>query len=270
MEFLKNHYEKILLSIVLLGLAVAAALLPMKVAEITREVDDPLIPPPPIEWEGVEETEYETTVKRVEEPNRLDLSMPNHLVVNPVTWLRKPSGQLIAQKNADSIGAGAMQIVKIQPLRLQVEFAGAVTSGQRLRYEFMITQEDASTASQRRPKSQILEPGFKNDIFLFKGVIGSEDNPQGVILDLDNGNKTITVMKGEPFTRVVGYRADLIYPPEDRKFEDRFVGDNLRFNKEVYTIVSITEQEVVLEKPNPASEKLPGERIVIQWKSDAP
>ncbi|MGV3773072.1 MAG: hypothetical protein ACO1QB_09240, partial [Verrucomicrobiales bacterium] len=33
MEFLKQHYEKIILSVVLLGLAAAAALMPMKVSE---------------------------------------------------------------------------------------------------------------------------------------------------------------------------------------------------------------------------------------------
>ena len=265
MEFLKNHYEKILLSIVLLGLAVAAALLPMKVAKITKEVDEPIIPPTPIIHPPLPESEYKSVINRVANPDKLDLSMPNHLVVNPVNWLRKPSGQLIAAKDSDRIGAGALKILKIQPLRLQVEFMGADTSGRDVRYEFQITQEDASTASQRRPKSQTLATGFKNDIFLFKAIVGPDDNPQGVILDLDNGNKTITVMKGEPFTRVVGYRADLFYPPEDRNFMGRYKGDQLRFNKEVFSIVSITEDEIVLEKPNPASEKLPGVRIKIQW-----
>src|SRR5438132_3393165 len=40
MEFLKNNYEKVILSVVLLGLAVAAALLPIWVAGEKRALDE--------------------------------------------------------------------------------------------------------------------------------------------------------------------------------------------------------------------------------------
>ena len=39
MEFLKKHYEKVLLSVVLVGLAVAAALLPIKVAAVRETLE---------------------------------------------------------------------------------------------------------------------------------------------------------------------------------------------------------------------------------------
>jgi hypothetical protein len=53
MEFLRKHYEKIILSVVLLGLAVAAALLPMMVSrersaleELERDIRQ--TPPKPL------------------------------------------------------------------------------------------------------------------------------------------------------------------------------------------------------------------------------
>lgn len=39
MEFLKKHYEKVILSIVLLLLAVAAAYLPIRVAAVNKDIE---------------------------------------------------------------------------------------------------------------------------------------------------------------------------------------------------------------------------------------
>ena len=40
MEFLKKHYEKIILSVVLLGLAVAAFMLTVQVQNVTRSIEE--------------------------------------------------------------------------------------------------------------------------------------------------------------------------------------------------------------------------------------
>ncbi len=38
MDFLKKHYEKVVLSVLLLAMAVAAALLPLKVSQVREEL----------------------------------------------------------------------------------------------------------------------------------------------------------------------------------------------------------------------------------------
>ena len=40
MDFLKKHYEKVLLGVVLLGLAVAVAFLPFKIASEKQKLED--------------------------------------------------------------------------------------------------------------------------------------------------------------------------------------------------------------------------------------
>ena len=43
MEFLKNHYEKVILGVVLLALAVVAAWLPIQISEENRKLEDALV-----------------------------------------------------------------------------------------------------------------------------------------------------------------------------------------------------------------------------------
>jgi hypothetical protein len=75
------------------------------------------------------------------------------------------------------------------------------------------------------------------------------DNPANVTLTLelnDTGDR-VKVSKEQPFKRVDGYTVDVKYPPENTSFPPgRRKGATLSFNGEDYSIVDITENEVVL------------------------
>ena len=74
MQFLKAHYEKVILSVVLLGLAAVAALMPMRVAQERerqeareREITNPKVK----EYQPLDLTTNATVLARIEQPPRL-------------------------------------------------------------------------------------------------------------------------------------------------------------------------------------------------------
>jgi hypothetical protein len=77
-----------------------------------------------------------------------------------------------------------------------------------------------------------------------RDIRGTPDKPE-VAIELADGKK-VTVTTEKPYSEVEGYKADLLYPPENRNFKDRRVGDKLALGGEDYIIVAITENEVVV------------------------
>src|SRR3954452_9847109 len=97
MDFLKKHYEKVLLGLVLLGLTIAVALLPFlisgKRANLQAEREKILNPKikelPPLEM-----AREEAAMQRAQAPIRLVLS-GRHNTLNPVLWQKTPDGRLV-------------------------------------------------------------------------------------------------------------------------------------------------------------------------------
>src|ERR1051325_11802909 len=124
MDFIKKHYEKVLLSIVLLGLAAAAAALPWQVSherdrleEIRRNLTVKVKSKPfkPLdEWLNTNKT----TLSRLETPLNLQLSGPHNLF-NPVPWKKTPDNVLVPIRTGSELGPGAVKIVTIKELKLQ-------------------------------------------------------------------------------------------------------------------------------------------------------
>src|SRR5688572_15795497 len=121
MQFLKAHYEKIILSVVLLGLVAAAALMPMKVSQ-EREQEEQrksvLLPQAVKPLTPVDLTTNQQAVARASEPKRTVL-VGEHNVFNPVRWQKNLDGSIYRAQDA---GPGALQITDIRPLHLKVEF----------------------------------------------------------------------------------------------------------------------------------------------------
>jgi hypothetical protein len=61
--------------------------------------------------------------------------------------------------------------------------------------------------------------------------------------------ETITVSKDKPYKRIMGYMADLNYPPGNAEFKKRRIGDRIITKgegSETNKIVAINQNEVVL------------------------
>src|ERR1039458_1853851 len=81
MDFLKKHYEKVLLGVVLLGLAVAVAFLPFKIASEKQKLEDmrnQLIHPKVKELTNLDLSLPDAVLKRMAAPALVDFSAPTN------------------------------------------------------------------------------------------------------------------------------------------------------------------------------------------------
>jgi hypothetical protein len=257
MDFLKKHYEKVLLGAVLLGLAVAVGFLFFEIAsekeELARkeaELRSPKVNPlPPLDL-----SRYAGVLQRLGTPAILDLSAP-HKLFNPMPWQKTPDGRLI-RVDANSIGPRAVVVTKINELHLELALDNVAVEDSGPKFVIGVKREAAPNSRDRRKTERYCKVGDKNDVFTLKGFSGPPDNPSNVVVVLNDTHEeaVITVItntsnKLKPgFQRIDGYTADLKYPPENKTWLNRRanVPPPLAFNAEEYDIVSISNNEVVL------------------------
>src|SRR5258706_7930432 len=155
MEFLKKHYEKLILSVVLLGLAAVAATLPMKVNQERKKGEErksSLIGAPVKDFPPVDLTTNQTILAKVKSPIKFDVA-GKHNLFNPVPWMEKPNGEL--QKiQAGNVGIGALEVTAINPLRLIISFDETIpTTGangtNEFKYQVTAIREGAASGGKQ-------------------------------------------------------------------------------------------------------------------------
>src|SRR5688572_15829958 len=121
MEFLKKHYEKVLLGVVLVGLTVGAASLPLMISgERQAEIDktNEIIQRAPKELEKVNLKPTEELIARANARLALDLAASNR-VFNSMPWQKRPDGSLLKVQPGNT-GPEAVTILKITPLMTRI------------------------------------------------------------------------------------------------------------------------------------------------------
>ncbi|MGA2865979.1 MAG: hypothetical protein ABSF95_16015 [Verrucomicrobiota bacterium] len=254
MDFLKKHYEKVLLGAVLLGLAVAVGFLFFKIAsekaELARkeaELRSPKVNPlPPLNL-----SPYAAVLQRLGTPAILDLSAP-HKLFNPMPWQKTPDGRLI-RVDANSIGPRAVVVTKINELHLELALDNVSVEDSAPKFVIGVKREAAPNPKDRRKTERYCKVGDKNDVFMLKQFRGPPDNPTNVVVVLNDTHEEAVITNGSNklkpgFQRIDGYTADLKYPPENKTWLNRRANmpPPLAFNAEEYDIVSISNIEVVL------------------------
>jgi hypothetical protein len=249
MDFLKKHYEKVLLGVVLLGLAVAVAFLPFKIASEKQKLEDmrnQLIHPKVKPLTNLDLSLPDSVLKRMAVPALVDFSAPNRLF-NPMPWEKAVDGHLI-KVDATNVGPNAVTITKIVPLYLKLTLDSVTVLDTGPRYVIGIENEAALYPRERNKTQKYCSLNTKNDTFTLRAIKAPPDNPTNVtvVLELNDTRQRVEVSKDHPFRRIDGYMADLKYPPENRIWTNCRQGALLAFNGEDYNIVAITENEVVL------------------------
>jgi len=231
MEFLKRHYEKILLSVVLLCLAIAAAWLPIKIRQEKEDLQKTIFNlPKPKELKPVDLTTNETALKRLQNPPTVEMAGAHNLF-NPATWKIKPDGSYI---KIIKEGVDALTITKVQPLYMELAFDRVAASGYWI---------GVKRLSQKKP-SIYAKLNEKKELFTLKEVKGPPEDPEEIVLELTDNPQPISITKAKSFQRIEGYAADLRYPPDNLNFPNKKVGDVITFGGESYKIIAITENEV--------------------------
>lgn len=249
MSFIKKNYEKILLGAVLLAALGFLLFLPIIINHDQQQLVDTansIIQTPPKPLPPLDMSRETNVLNRLESSYKLDFETTNRLF-NSVQWQKKPDGTLIKIVNDTVVGPGALKVTAIKPLYYIVRLDSIEPANQfsAARYVVSAERQTAAAPMQRRPRQHYLSVGEKDEAFSLVSVSGPSDNPQLVLQILDSGDKG-SVSKGNPYQRVDGYSADLMYPPEGHKWSEQRVGSLLKFYANDYNIVVIDPNEVVI------------------------
>jgi len=246
MDFLKKHYEKILLSVVLLGLVgalVFMALIIPSEQEKVKEIGEGIIRGKVVALTNLDLTGESNVVERLQSPYKLDFDTPNRLF-NPMEWQRMPDGTMVPRAG---LSPQAAVVVSISPLYLVLALESVETNELGARYVVAVERQAAASPAMRRKQSRYVSMDDpKKDVFTLLQVKGPPDNPGALVLRLADTGQTITLTNGTPFRRVDAYQADIKYDPERASWTGQRIGNRLRFAGDDYTIVDINSNEVVL------------------------
>jgi len=245
MDFLKKHYEKLILGVVLVGLAVAVAALPFKVASDKQALEDTrnsLIFPKVKELTNLDLTLAETALKRAATPPRLDFGAPNRLF-NPMPWQKTADDRIVP---VDKVGPAAAVVTNLVPLYFRLTLDSVIVSDTGARYVIGVQREAAANPRERGKRQTYCTAESKNDIFSVVEVKGKPEDPTQIILRLNDTGEQVAISKDKPYERIEGWMADIRYDPEKKVWASRRVGATLGFNNEEYNIVAINRDEVVL------------------------
>jgi hypothetical protein len=155
---------------------------------------------------------------------------------------------LIKISTGNEVGPKALRVTKISPLYyiLRLDSVEPANQFSAARYVVSIERQTAASPVLRRPRQHYLSVGEKDDALNLVSVGGAPDNLQLTLQILATGN-TATVTKGNPYQQVDGYAADLVYPPQNFKWNDQHVGALLKnVDGKDYNIVVIDTNEVVI------------------------
>jgi hypothetical protein len=244
MEFLKNHYEKVILGVVLLALAVVAAWLPMQISGENRKLKDALVVTKrePAPRDLIDLTEIEFIREQVQNPPKADLA-GSHNTFNSVVWRKMPDGNLIKLRPED-VGVNKLKVEAIEPLNFVIEYDKVSGSG----YYFNVTREQASRPADRRRRGYYVSrtSGKKNNIFTLEEVRGEEKDPLAFVLKLSGTDEEIVLSKSRPYHVTNGYSATIVYPPENKNWKLVRNKEPLVFAGDTNIIVDINPAEVIL------------------------
>jgi hypothetical protein len=262
MEFLKNHYEKIVLSVVLLLMATAAVLLVVQVRSVEEELGAFRKVIVETGGQAVErpKTNPYTAILTKAQPPVVDLVLP-HKVFNPERWLMNTNRDLISGKD---VGVAKLQLLEVQPMQLKLELVVS-GSAERQSYLVNITREYALKTIDQRPtkrsvtlnSTNYLDAPSKLRFIVARAIEGPPDNPT-VSLDYQEPGKDlqkITLTKDKPFSAVVEHGVKLFYPVEKIAFPNPLRKDvvwerkdsPLVFAGDTNILVEITVSNVVVK-----------------------
>jgi hypothetical protein len=242
MDFIKKHYEKILLGVVLVGLAGVAAYLLVMIPserESLKEASEHILEQPVKPLTSLDLSTPSNLLGRLEAPLVPDFSSTNKLF-NPVPWVKAADGHLIKNETGDKIGPQAVVVTNITPLYLIITLDDVRVSDSGARYMIGVEKEAAPTPAQRRKKQYYASLNEKNDTFTLSGVQGASENPT-LVLRLNDTGESATLAKDRPFKRADGYMADLKYDPEKKVWPSQRVGATLSLGGDIYALKGINQ-----------------------------
>ncbi|MEY4691073.1 MAG: hypothetical protein RIT19_1398 [Verrucomicrobiota bacterium] len=255
MEFIKKHYEKLVLGVVLLAVAGLAVFLVFAVSQIRTDLETALqqfagAKQKPLVPENLETNQ--ASLKRVTGRAPTVLAAADHYTFNPITWARAAGGRLEPTRPRPDTGAAGLSYVAYHDLVLEIAFEQVAGTPDSPRYQFSVRRDYEKTVNARRAMVESVAVGSDNKDQLFRlvEVQGPKDAPTNFICELISTRETFNLSKGKSFRRTQGYSADLRYEADRRDYPQKRVGDSITLSGAVYKIVAIEKDELVVSAPN--------------------
>jgi len=246
MDFLKKHYEKVLLGVMLAGLIGVLVFMLFYIASDKEDMArkrESYVNPRVKALTNLDMTLQDSSILRLKSAYNLDLETTNKLL-NPFEWQKAQDGSLIPAKKT---GLQVAVVTNIAPLYLIVSLDSTMTNELGARYVFKVERQAAATPAKRRPASHYVSVGEKpNDTFALLEVKGAPENPDGLVLKLVDNGEVVTISKDKPYRRVDGYMADFRYDPERKVYHGRRIGDTMSFGGVNYAVVEVNSNELIL------------------------
>jgi hypothetical protein len=243
MEFLKKHYEKIVLCVVLLGLAGAAVWMRSAIQNVRQQlVDVPEGPPPKTTpLAPIDLGPDQKSLEQITNPPIVVLS-GDHNLFNPVTWKRKANGELM---KITKTGPDALVVTNIIPLYTIISYDRPTDSPVYV----MSWQQHADVRlsnSRGTPEYAHKDQKMKSGLYIVRGIKGAENDPSEINLEIiETGETNVWVSTNTPYKRVDSYLADLKYDPDPQvPLHKRRVGDEFKLDNDPYKVVEITNNAV--------------------------
>lgn len=244
MEFLKKNYEKVVLGVVLLGLTIAACLLPFIISAKRASLEEKRVSTKPKvkELPPLDLALEDSAIQRAQTPIRLDFT-GKHNLVNPVLWKKLPDGRLIKEQTGNEEGVGALEVTATKPLYLQLSYNGPSANGY-----FINIERQAAASENKRHTQNFVSKENKSELLTLREAKGPAEKPTELVLEWNETGETVSLTPDKPFKRVEGYAADLKYPLEQNKvwLNQRVGSKPLFFANGYYNIVAISESNVVV------------------------
>lgn len=253
MDFIKKHWEKVLLGVVLVGLTVAVAFLPLKIASERADLEakrNEVLNPNVKELPPLDLAAPEAVLNRTASPLQLDFST-GHRLFNPVLWQKTTDNRPLKVQSGNEVGPAAVEIQSTTPLYTIISFDNVVTNeSSGPRYAIGVERQAAPKATDRRKRQTYTSVDTQTEHFKLLRVVGQPSNPEALILEVTGTDGEVRLTKDKNYQRVDGHMADLKYAPETRTWLKRRVGDKVVIAGEEYNIVAINETEVVFSAPS--------------------
>ncbi|NBR86431.1 MAG: hypothetical protein EBS84_10355 [Proteobacteria bacterium] len=258
MEFLKNHYEKLILGLMFLLMAIAGVVLALEVGSVQEELDK--YRKLTLEGGGKaaqkdDMASFSNALHSAMQPQRLDFAQV-HRVFNPFAWYADTNGVLIAGTN---LGVSRLTVEKIVPQQLKVELAGIGGTPGRESVALNVTREFARTVAEQKARKTLglnttnatintIDPIRKVQL-IAREIGGTADAPEVKLELVEPGKDPIQIVltKAQPFVMVYEYVAELYYAPDQQIWRLPQRRDaQLVFAGDTNIIVEITATNVLL------------------------
>ena len=247
-DIFKNHYEKLILALALLGLAAAVVILMQssaaeqeKIQEYVKQVERRA--PAPVK--PLDMGRLEGTLKKAQQPPGLNLD-GEHKLFNPVKWQRRGDGGWVKTVKGTEGTVDELEIARLAPLQFIITFDKFTGTG----YTIVTTNEAALPPYQKRYYYNYTLNDTNKPILILREIKGAADNPDGLVVELKESGERVEIGKERPFIRTNTFEVDLKWKVDNKDFKRQRTNSVVNLGGDPYKIVAINPAEVVLSAPN--------------------